>query len=767
MTTRLEALLVDHSRRAEPVLARALDEAGYQAVLKPVGGEGDLREAVHDAGWEIVFSVQPDGPLALHDLVRVLRDVGTDLPIVVLSSTPGEDAAVEALARGADDYLVLPTLSRLGTAVERSLAAAASRRARAAERLALAESEKHFRRLFDLASIGLAEIDPRALRIVRANRVLGRIAGCPVSELQAVPITAFFPPEHVQLVREQVNRYASRAPASGGPFEQEVVRLDGTRVWVSINLNVQADADGRTVRLLAAIEDITRRKLVEEEQRRLITAVEQAAEAILITDTVPRIVYVNPAFERISGYAREEVLGQNPSILKSGHHDAAFYERMWRALREGRSWSGLVVNKRRNGTFYYEEATISPVFDAAGRAINYVAVKRDVTFERQVEAQFRQSQKLEAIGQLAGGIAHDFNNILSVIKGHAELLGTVPSTAAVRDAADEITRAADRAAGLTRQLLLFGRRQPPQLSPVDLNEVVSNVSRMLQRILGEDIDVRFAYADEPLPIVVDAGMMDQVLLNLAVNARDAMPRGGRLEVGTGQKVLEEGAADLPPGARPGTYACLTVVDTGEGIPPEVLPRVFEPFFTTKEVGKGTGLGLSTVLGIVQQHGGWVEMRSEIGHGTRVTVCIPRTTVAAGPQVMLTAAQEMPRGEETILLAEDDAALRRLVRTILSGLGYRVLEASSGRDALGVWTQHQHEIKLLLTDLVMPDGMSGLELAKLLLGHNPRLKVIYSSGYSPDIAAQGVALREGVNFLTKPYSPQTLAETVRARLSEGE
>ena len=210
MTATLEALLVDHSRRTEPVLARALDEAGYQAVLKPVGGEGDLREAVRDAGWEIVFFAQPDGPLALHDLVRVLRDVGTDLPIVVLSSTPGEDAAVEALARGADDYLVLPALSRLGTAVERSLAAAASRRARAAERLALVESEKHFRRLFDLASIGLAEIDPKALRIVRANRALGRIAGCPVSELQAVPITAFFPPERVQLVRELPPRRSFR-----------------------------------------------------------------------------------------------------------------------------------------------------------------------------------------------------------------------------------------------------------------------------------------------------------------------------------------------------------------------------------------------------------------------------------------------------------------------------------------------------------------------------------------------------------------------------
>jgi PAS domain S-box-containing protein len=535
-------------------------------------------------------------------------------------------------------------------------------------------------------------------------------------------------------------------------------------VWAGINLNAQADAEGRPLRLLAAIEDITPRKLVEAEQRRLTTAVEQAAEAIVITDTAPHIVYVNPAFERISGYSKAEVLGRNPRMLKSGLHDAEFYQRMWTNLRSGVSWSGLMVNKRKDGTLYYEEATISPVFDAAGRPVNYVAVKRDVTYERQVEEQFRLSQKLEAIGQLAGGIAHDFNNILSVIKGHAELLEAAPSPSAVRESADEISRAANKAAGLTRQLLLFSRRQPLQLTPADLNDIVSNMRRMLERILGEDIAVEFRYAAGALPVVVDTGMMDQVLLNLAVNSRDAMPRGGRLEIHTGSKAFADGAHGLPSTARPGTYACLTVIDSGAGIPAEVLPHVFEPFFTTKEVGKGTGLGLATVLGIVQQHDGWLDVRSQVGKGTTVHVFIPRAAAPAG-RAEPVRVSSMPGGEETILLVEDDVALRRLVRSILASLGYRVLEASSGRDALGVWTLHQQEIKLLLTDLVMPDGMSGLELARLLLGHNPELRVIYSSGYSPDIAGHEVALREGTNFLTKPYSPQALAETVRARLSD--
>ena len=765
MADTLRVLLVDDSRRYVRLLVDRLQALGYRPNVRSVADEADLRRRAREGAWDVVFCAWPAGPLDVAHLVLVLGEIGLDLPVIALSVAEDEHAVMAALEQGADDCLAAPALTRLASATRRALGTASARRASAGARRALAESEEHFRRLFDLASVGLAEIDPRALRIVRANAALGRIAGCTVAELQARSMTDFFPLEDGPPVLAQLDRLAHSAPVPPVTFERQVVRSDGTRVWAGINLNVQLDAEGRPLRLVAAFEDISSRKVVEAEQRRLSTAVEQAAEAIVITDTSPRIVYVNPAFERISGYTKAEAVGQNPRMLKSGRHDPQFYERMWVELRSGASWSGLMVNKRKDGTLYYEEATISPVLDEAGQAVNYVAVKRDVTYEREVEEQFRQSQKLEAIGQLAGGIAHDFNNILSVIKGHADLLEAAQSPA-VRESADEISRAANRAAGLTRQLLLFSRRQPLQLTPGDLNDIVSNMSRMLERILGEDITAEFRYATEPLPIVVDTGMMDQVLLNLAVNSRDAMPRGGRLEVHTATRVFVDGSADLPGGARPGTYVCLTVADSGAGIPADVLPHVFEPFFTTKEVGKGTGLGLATVLGIVQQHDGWVDVRSEVGKGTTVCVCIPKTAAPAW-RADRVRESSMPGGEETILLVEDDVALRRLVRSILASLGYRVLESSSGRDAVGVWTQHQQEIKLLLTDLVMPDGMSGLELARLLLGHNPKLRVIYSSGYSPDVAGNGVALREGVNFLTKPYSPQVLAETVRARLDDPE
>jgi nitrogen-specific signal transduction histidine kinase/CheY-like chemotaxis protein len=398
--------------------------------------------------------------------------------------------------------------------------------------------------------------------------------------------------------------------------------------------------------------------------------------------------------------------------------------------------------------------------------MNYVAVKRDVTYERQVEEQLRQSQRLEAIVRLAGGIAHDFNNILSIIKGHAELVEVLPGLPpAARAGVDEISRAADRAATLTRQLLLFSRRQTPQLSTVDLNAVVANVSRMLTRIVGDDIRVTIDYAESPLTVHADAGMIDQVLLNLAVNSRDAMPQGGVLKVAVSACEVDQSALAAQPDRRLGRYACLAITDGGEGIAPDVLPHVFDPFYTTKGVGKGTGLGLAAVLGIVQQHGGWVDVQSQLGRGTTVRVYLPRAEREPRPTADRPPQSAMPGGENTILLAEDDVALRRLVRTILVDRGYRVLEASSGRDAIVVWTQHQQEVKLLLTDLVMPDGMSGLELARLLQGHNPALKVIYSSGYSADVAAQQVSLAEGVNFLSKPYSPQTLVETVHAALRE--
>ncbi len=540
----------------------------------------------------------------------------------------------------------------------------------------------------------------------------------------------------------------------------------GGQVCIHLTTKVPfRDGQGRIQGLVGIGRDITERKRTEDSHLRLVTAVEQAAEAVMITDTTGKILYANPAFEATTGYSRQEVMGRNPSIIKSGKHDHAFYQKMWAVLASGEVWSGRLINKKKNGTLFEEDATISPVRDANGRITNFVAVKRDVTREVTLENQFRQSQKMEAFGQLAGGVAHDFNNLLTVIQGNASLLLNPQLKPEDRSGCSrQIVQAAERAAGLTRQLLMFSRKHALQVVILDLNEVVGNMTKMLQRILGEDIALQAEYNPKLPVIAADAGMIEQVLLNLAVNSRDAMPKGGQLLISTSLENRDADSPQLPAGASPGQYVCLKVMDTGCGIRPEVLPDIFEPFFTTKEVGKGTGLGLATVYGIVQQHHGWVAVTSELGRGTTFQVYLPAAKGAPVRPETLTV-PKLPRGTETILVAEDEPAVRSLVGNLLRRCGYTILTAESGVAALDVWQEHRDKIQLLLTDMVMPDGMTGYDLARQLRSEQPQLKVIYTSGYSADIFGKDSTLIRDGHFLQKPYHPHQLAQTVRDCLDQ--
>ncbi len=387
----------------------------------------------------------------------------------------------------------------------------------------------------------------------------------------------------------------------------------------------------------------------------------------------------------------------------------------------------------------------------------------EITERLKLEAQLRHSVKMEAVGQLAAGVAHDFNNILTIIQGHADLLlhgggKGVSAEASLR----HICSAAERAGKLIRQLLLFSRKQVMQPRTVALNDIVSNITPMLQRLIGEAIQFEFIPAPGLPAIVADPGMIEQVMANLSVNARDAMPAGGRLTVGICQRTLDPVAAVLNPDARPGQFVCLTVADTGAGMNQSVLSHLFEPFFTTKAIGKGTGLGLATVYGIVKQHEGWIAVESKVGEGSQFTVYFPVAGKDAQPGVAPPV--ELPlsgaKREATILVAEDEPALRELVVSILELCGYRVYQAGTGVEAIKVWRQHKEEIDLLLTDMVMPQGISGRQLAQQLQAENPNLKVIFTSGYSPGIAGKDIAILEGFNFLPKPYPPGRLAQVVR-------
>lgn len=404
--------------------------------------------------------------------------------------------------------------------------------------------------------------------------------------------------------------------------------------------------------------------------------------------------------------------------------------------------------------------TIFPI--VANQAVHcYIT---DITERTNLEAQLRQSQKMESVGQLAAGVAHDFNNILTIVQGHSGvILSRQGGDPALIDSAQAIYFAAERAATLTRQLLMFSRKNLAQPRLLDLREVVTNLTKMLRRLLGESVELQFKPADNLPTMRGDSGMMEQVIVNLAVNARDAMPKGGRLTIELSTVDFDRRRLEIHPQARLGRFIRLAVTDTGTGIPPEVQNRIFEPFFTTKEVGKGTGLGLATVYGIVKQHGGWIELASQVGKGTTFEVFLPASTEKIDTELLALNAGITTRirgGNETILLVEDEAVIRDLAHLILREQGYRVLEAANGVEAVAIWRKERDSIDLLLTDMVLPEGMNGQELADKLRREKPGLKVICASGYSMDEIEQ-----EGMGFLQKPYTRVTLTKTVRECLDK--
>jgi PAS domain S-box-containing protein len=517
----------------------------------------------------------------------------------------------------------------------------------------------------------------------------------------------------------------------------------------------------------AQVESALARHRAHSAERLLRAAIEQTPESVVMTNTSGGVVYVNPAFTAITGYSRDEMLGHNPNLLKSGRHDAAFYGEMWGTLLSGGTWRGQITNRKKNGDLFVEDAIIAPVRDPRGVVTNYIAVKRDITREIEQEERFRHAQRMEAVGQLAGGIAHDFNNILGAIILELEMLQLeheLPD--AMTRAIHEVRRSVERAANLTRQLLMFSRRQAMNVQPQDLNVVVADLLRMLMRVIGENITVAFARSDTPVPFEGDAGMIEQIVMNLCVNARDAMPDGGRLTITTRIADVDAEAARRNAEARPGRFAFLEVSDTGHGMTPEVLLRLFEPFFTTKDVGRGTGLGLATTHGLVAQHQGWIEVESDVGQGSTFRVYLP----ALEAVVAETKRKSQPvvmGGTATILVVEDEPLIRPTLVRSLRRLGYHVVEASNGVEALRVWASEEGRIDLVLTDMVMPEGVSGSELSMQLRRMKPNLKVIIMSGYSRQRATGADFTAHDIDYLAKPFTLGALGDTVRRVLEREE
>ncbi len=449
---------------------------------------------------------------------------------------------------------------------------------------------------------------------------------------------------------------------------------------------------------------------------------------------------------------------------------------MFVPIRNGQNVIGVLSIQSYTPNAYdrYSLETLQALADHCAGALERIRAQeaRDESEARyrKSEEQLRQSQKMEAIGQLAGGVAHDFNNLLAVIRGNAEMviMSHGLSEGEPREHLDEVVAATERAANLTRQLLTFGRRQVMVSQPLNLNEVVANFAKMLRRIIGENIQLKYNYAPNLPSVQADVGLIEQVVVNLVVNARDAMPKGEELLIRTESVHCDADYTAAHPEARTGDFACLTVADKGIGIAPEHLPHIFEPFFTTKAVGKGTGLGLATVHGIVQQHAGWIEVSSQLGVGSTFKIYLPAVAPPLEPVRAAKAAEpKLPGGSETLLLVEDEAAVRVLGGRLLKRAGYQVLEAASGLEALECWRARKEDIALVLTDMIMPGGMNGRELAEQLMAERPNLKVVFMSGYSGETVGDDTAFlrRTRTNFLQKPYHAHTLLEAVRHSLDE--
>lgn len=522
------------------------------------------------------------------------------------------------------------------------------------------------------------------------------------------------------------------------------------------------------VAMLIAVWNMILRRQVEEATAVIRTnsklnqqLLDTAMDAVIGVDSSGNVVQWSGQANRIFESTAEKAVGRTVEFFLPD-----LLSRVSKDLKESEFERLEIKARRTDGTSFPAEVSLSKVPESSEIWLNMFV--RDMTEQQGLEEKLRQSQKMQAIGQLAGGIAHDFNNLLTVIQGNA-VLAAPEATEGNRPRLDEIVEATGRASELTRQLLAFSRRQPMKLKSIEINECVEGVGTMLKRLIGEDIVLGFDLCEESTRVNADPAMLEQVVLNLAVNSRDAMPQGGKFTISTSIESLNENAETLPEEIEAGDFVRTRISDTGTGIEPDKLPHIFEPFFTTKEVGKGTGLGLATAFGIVQQHGGWMSVESEPGVGTEFSVWLPLQSEHPSNQ------EECPtttnrrdssalKGTETIFLVEDEAMVRLIAKKVFLMNGYRVIEAADGRAALDVWKEHRDEIDLLVTDVVMPEGIAGHDLAEKLKKDKPELAVIYTSGYSAEIFRGEAVIPDDATFLPKPYLPDELLQAVKENLT---
>jgi len=747
--TRPTVLVVEDDDGIADLERIRLEEAGYRVA---VAGTAEAAFAALTRGPVDLVLLDyrlPGGADGL-DFYARLKRAALDPPVILVTGFSDEGTALRALRAGVRDFVTKSAeyLDYLPEAVSRVLAQVGTERK-------LAESEARLAGIVKSAqdAILVAETD---FTISLFNPAAERMFRCKATQAVGRSLDKFIPP--------------NLPPAPGGHGTPSVVgardrgvRADGEVFPLEASV-ARTEAAGKPFYTIVA-RDVTERRQMEEALRRSEerhrSFVETTNEWVWVCDAAGRMVYNNPAVAAVLGHTPAQLEGANTLDLVHPDDRPAAVALLTRAVAERRGWSGVVFRWRhRDGSYRHLECNAVPTFDAIGRVTGFQGADRDITDRLRLEAELRQAQKMEAVGRLAGGIAHDFNNLLTVINGYSEMLLGDPALGQVgREVAAEIARAGDQAAALTRQLLAFSRKQMLAPRVLDLNALVREMERMLARLIGADIQLASSLDPDLGRVRADPGQLEQVLLNLAVNARDAMPHGGYLTVETRNVYLGPDYPALSAGVSPGPYVLLAVTDTGVGMTQEVKGRIFEPFFTTKEQGKGTGLGLATVFGIVQQSGGHIDVYSELGQGTTFKMYLPRLTDGADTPSPTDGWPAIPRGTETVLLADDDAGVRALSRLTLQSYGYTVLDAPDGDEAVRIGLARHSPIHLLITDLVMPK-VGGREVAERLGPTHPEARVLFLSGYTDDALVRHGVLEAGVAFLQKPFTPTTLARKVR-------
>jgi len=628
---------------------------------------------------------------------------------------------------------------------------------------ALQRQQAELKALFDLIPAIVIFKDTKN-NILRVNKRAAQIIGKSVEEIEGKSTLKCFPEGAEKVYKDDLEVIQSGLPKLA--FVEGHQERDGKVRWVQTDKVPYRDEDGKVIGILALIQDITERKRTEESLQLLGSAVRQSKESIVITDAEldlpgPRIVFVNPSFTKMTGYTEEEAIGKTPRILQGPLTDKAVLSRLRKNLELGEAFEGEAINYRKDGKEFYLEWQIAPIRNAGGKITHFVAVQHDITERKRLETHLFQSQKMETVGKLAGGVAHEFNSIMTAIIGQSELLLTdLPPGDPLCRNATEIRTAAERAAILTRQLLAYGRKQILQPKIIDLNAVLTGMESTLRHLVGRGTDVRITPAAGLKAVKADAGQIEQVIMNMVMNASDAMPNGGKLTLETANVTLAEEYTSGFPDLKAGEYVMLAITDTGTGISEEVKGRIFEPFFSTKAIGHGTGLGLSTCYGIIKQSGGHIGVYSEPGRGTTFKVYLPQVEHEAKVSIQRQQSLDLPPGTETILLVDDDPALRMMAATLLRRLGYTVLAAADGIEALRLQQQsNTGHVDLLFTDVVMPN-MSGKELADRVVALSPRTRTLFTSAYTENaIVHQGV-LDKDVALLQKPFTPSALAHKLR-------